>query len=99
MQISAEKTIRVNASGEYDVIIGRDLLKRAGELIQNVITPCKIAIITDDTVNQLYADIVEKSLIEKGFSVVKYVFAHGEESKNLQTYTNILNLQVLQGDF
>lgn len=91
MQISAEKTIRVNASGEYDVIIGRDLLKRAGELIQNVITPCKIAIITDDTVNQLYADIVEKSLIEKGFSVVKYVFAHGEESKNLQTYTNILN--------
>ena len=91
MQISPEKTIKVNASKQYDVIIGRDLLKRSGEFIEKVIKPCKIAIITDDTVDKLYADVVEKSLEEKGFSVIKYVFAHGEESKNLKTYGEILN--------
>lgn len=91
MQISAEKTIRVKVSSEYEVVIGRDLLKKSGELIKKVVAPCKVAIITDDTVNALYSEVVEKSLIKNGFAVVKYAFLHGEESKNLNTYGEILN--------
>ena len=91
MQINEWKKIRVKASSEYDVIIGHDLIKRAGDLIEGVIKPCKIAVITDDVVSALYFETLKNSLTQKGFVVIKYAFAHGEESKNLQTYGEILN--------
>lgn len=86
-----ERKIKVKASGEYEVIIGNGLIKRAGEFIGKVLRPCKIAVITDDTVDKLYANTVITSLSENGFSVVKFVFLHGEESKNLEIYGKILN--------
>ncbi len=85
------KTIKVKASGEYEVIIGSGIIIKAGQLIKEVLPVCKIALITDDTVDALYSATVEKSLSENGFSVVKYVFPHGEQSKNVNTYVSILN--------
>ena len=85
------KTIKVNASASYDVIIGKGLLDNAGAFISKVVKPCKIALITDDTVDKLYAERVQNSIKASGFEVVKYVFLHGEESKNLTTYGQILN--------
>lgn len=83
--------IHVKASGEYDVLIGNNLIKKVGALITEVLKPCKVAIITDDKVDALYGDIVLKSVKESGFSVVKFVFPNGEQSKNLNTYADILN--------
>lgn len=83
--------ITVNASGKYDVIIGSDLIMKVGELISPVLPLCKIAVITDDTVDKLYSDIVIRSLESVGYSVVKFVFPHGEKSKNLETYGKILS--------
>jgi len=91
MKSNDMKTVRVNASKAYDVIIGRGLLERAGEYIAKVIKTCKIALITDDTVDALYSDTVINSIKENGFEVVKFVFPHGEESKNLNTYGRILS--------
>lgn len=88
---NAIEKIRVNASKSYDVLIGGGILSSAGERIKEVISPCKIALVTDDTVNGLYADTIEKSLESAGFNVVKFVFLHGEESKNLRVYGEILN--------
>ena len=85
------KTIRVKASGEYDVIIGRGLIESVGELVKEVCSATKIALVTDDTVDALYSKAVESSLLSSGYKVVKFVFPHGEESKNLITYGNILN--------
>ncbi len=82
--------IHVNASNSYDVIIGRNLLKDSGEIIKNVIKPCKIALITDDIVDGLFSQTVILSLEKTGFEVVKFVFKNGEESKNLSTYGEIL---------
>lgn len=87
----AEKHITVKASGEYQVIIGKNLIGRAGEKISQVIKPCKIALVTDDVVDALYSKTVIESLVNFGFEVVKYVFLHGEESKNLNTYGKIVN--------
>lgn len=83
--------IHVKASGEYDVLIGDNLINSAGELISKVIKSCKVAIVTDDVVNQLYSSVVENSLIKHGYQVIKYVFNNGESSKNLITYGKILN--------
>ena len=85
------KKITVNASKRYEVIIGKGLIGCAGEYLAEVIKPCKIALVTDDTVDVLYADCVVKSLEDSGFIVVKYVFSHGEESKNLSVYGEILD--------
>jgi len=85
------KTVHVNASREYDVLIGAGLLGRCGELIAAVHKPCTAAIITDDTVNALYGDTVERSLASAGYRVVRFVFPHGEESKNLMTFAAAQN--------
>ncbi len=83
--------IRVNASTSYDVVIGKNILNRSGEIISGVMDKCKLALITDDIVDGLYADTVQASLEKDGFSVVKFVFPNGEESKNLTTYSQIQN--------
>ena len=82
--------ITVKASGEYDVVIGEGILPLSGKLITEKIKPCKMAIVTDDTVDKLYSQIVIDSLSSLGFEVIKFVFKHGEQSKNLNTYGEIL---------
>ncbi|MBN7774494.1 3-dehydroquinate synthase [Clostridium aminobutyricum] len=84
------KHIQINASRNYEVLIGRNLLKDAGKWIANVLKPCKLCIITDDTVAKLYAEPLHASLKEEGFELCQYVFAHGELSKNVTTYSQIL---------
>ncbi|MBQ8427207.1 MAG: 3-dehydroquinate synthase [Clostridia bacterium] len=83
--------IRVKASKEYDVLIGSNLIYQAGVLLREVLNPCKIAVITDDTVDALYGKIIVNALEKGGFTVVKFSFLHGEGSKNLKTYGEILD--------
>lgn len=91
MTINGISTINVKASGEYEVLIGRGAIFKAGEFIEKAISHCKTAVITDDTVDRLYSDIVMESLKKSGFEPIKFVFPHGENSKNLKTYGEILN--------
>ena len=46
-------TIQVNASTKYDVLVGKGLLARAGELTKEVLSPCRALILTDDHVARL----------------------------------------------
>lgn len=84
------KKIKIRTSKSYFAVIGSGLLNNAGVYIKEVVSDCKIALITDDTVDKLYGNKVCTSLINNGFKVVKFVFKHGEESKNLKTYGEIL---------
>lgn len=84
------KTVEVNTGNPYNIYIGNGLLKQSGEMIREVTPAELVAIVTDDTVDALYADSLESSLIANGFSVVKFVFAHGEESKNIGVYSDML---------
>lgn len=88
--LSEKKTITVNASKKYDVIIGRKLLDGVGKTLKELGLSTKLAVITDDVVDKLYSDKVIKSLTDSGFCVVKYVIKNGEESKNIKTYGEIL---------
>lgn len=86
------ETIQVNASKNYDILIGKDILKNTGNYVSQVIKPCKICIITDDTVYDLYANLVEQSLLKAGFEIYHFIFEHGEKSKNINTVSSILEL-------
>lgn len=86
------KTIQVQASKSYDVIIGKGLLKSLGkQLLTLNKQPCKVAIISDSTVWALYGKNTADSLISSGFCVLSFQFPAGENSKNAETYLDILN--------
>ncbi|QAT41795.1 3-dehydroquinate synthase [Aminipila luticellarii] len=82
--------IQVKASRTYDIYIGRNLLKDAGMYISEILPTCKLCIITDDVVSELYKDTVSQALSDAGFDVHTFVFKAGENSKNMETVHNIL---------
>lgn len=84
--------IPVTASKCYDVLVGSGILNKLGEYILPVFEKsCKIAIISDSNVYPLYGNQVEDALSCAGFQPISYVFPAGENSKNVNTYFEILN--------
>lgn len=84
------RSVTVKTSATYEVLIGSELLQKAGEAVKKVISPCKAAIVTDSTVVHLYEETVRQSLTEAGFSVCTFVFPAGEASKNMHTLGHLL---------
>ncbi len=83
------KTIAVHTGKPYEVQIERGILSKCGEILRPLLKSDICAIITDDNVDALYADKVTASLQASGFSVVKFVFPHGEASKCAATLLDI----------
>lgn len=84
------KRVKVATDKSYEVVIGTGILNKSGELVREVCSSKKIAVVTDDIVNELYADTLISSLEKENYEVVKFVFPNGEESKNIITYSNML---------
>ncbi len=82
--------IPVRASVNYTVTVGQDLLTASGEWLKSLHVPCTVALVTDDTVNALYGDTVAHSMESAGFTVCRFVFAHGESSKSVATLAELL---------
>lgn len=79
------KTLTVALPGrEYDIIIERGLLSRAGECCRAVLPKARrLAVITDSNVAPLYLERVKKSLETAGFAVKGITVPAGESSKSL----------------
>lgn len=78
------KTLTVALPGrEYDILIERGLLGRAGTLCKSVLPHArKLAVVTDTNVGTLYADRVKTSLEQAGFAVQVTTLPAGEHTKN-----------------
>ena len=87
---SVRVSVPARAPHGYDIPIGHGLRLRAGELIAAVVKPCRVLLLTDDTVEALYAEGVTASLTEAGYSVVRHVIPHGEASKSAQNLIALL---------
>lgn len=81
--------VTVNVGGGYDILIDKGILDRCGELIKSVLPDGKCAVITDDNVDKFYGERVMTSLESAGIKAEKFVFPHGESSKNHNTLINI----------
>lgn len=90
------KTITINASKEYRVIIGSGLQNDVGAYAASLGKASKIAIISDSNVWPLYGKKVQENLSGAGFDVCSYVFPAGEASKNGETYLSILDFLAQQ---
>jgi len=86
------RDLTVSASQTYQIKIGSGLLSKAGEILSPTLADdSKIAVITDDNVELLYADRLECSLTAAGFEVCRFALPHGEEEKNGENYLKLLN--------
>ena len=83
------KIVKVTASKEYNVHIGSGFLDTVGEKIKDIKKPCRVVLVSDDTVFSLYGERVKKSLEKAEYKVCKFVFSHGEEAKSLENFGKI----------
>ncbi|MFV0516704.1 MAG: 3-dehydroquinate synthase [Aminipila sp.] len=89
------KRICIDVSKKYDVVVSRGFLKETGKYVLENISPCKVCLVSDDIVSDIYGSIVKESLVSKGFEVFSFNFTHGENSKTLTTVQDILNLMAI----
>lgn len=85
------RTVTVNASRVYDIIIEKGSLDRAGELSLTVKKPCRAAILSDSNVAPLYAERLENSLKSAGYDPILFTVKAGEESKSAESYLALLS--------
>ena len=85
------RSIHIKASREYDVLVERGLLDRAGEYLSKVSAPGMAAVVSDETVFALYGERTVRALEKAGYRVYAFTFPAGEESKNLSTYASALH--------
>ena len=90
------KKVRVKASTkQYDVTVGQNL--DYGRLLSELHKPCRLMLVSDDTVDGLYGDSATASFQKAGFEVSRFVFPHGEKSKNLGVSEELLIRLVEEG--
>ena len=86
------RTVTVNASVSYKILIEKNLLVSSGKHIKDCFGNAKLCIVTDDTVDALYSSTLEASLTSEGLSFIKFVIPHGEASKNAENLVSLLEL-------
>ncbi len=92
------KTIKISGHRPYDIIVEKGAIENISRFIPDIYSsPRKYCIITDSTVNGHYAEVVTASLREAGHSTFKILFPAGEHSKNITTYSNILESLAEEG--
>ena len=81
------KKLRVNIPNrEYDIIIGKGLLSKAGDLLKEVTDAKSAVVVTDTNVGPLYAQTLVDTLKETGFNTKVITVAAGEQSKCLNSF-------------
>ena len=82
--------IDVKASKCYTVTVGHGLLAQTGRRLLAVHEPCRVLVVTDETVAPLWSDAALASLASAGFAAERYVVPPGETSKSLAALGGLL---------
>jgi shikimate kinase/3-dehydroquinate synthase len=77
------------STGSYDVVVGNNLLARAGALLAPVLPQKRCIVITDDMVAPLHLPALLAGLAETGLEARHITVKSGERSKNLQTLSEV----------
>ena len=93
------ETIQVKVQNPYNVLVGQGLLSQTGTLLKDEDNRIqKLFVVSDSNVALLYLEKLRDVLQSAGFEVFSFVFAAGEQSKNLGTVGQILG-QLAQNAF
>jgi 3-dehydroquinate synthase len=75
----------------YEIVIGGDLLSKAGHLIAPVLRKKRVAIITDETVGPLHLGTLQNALDKVGIEHVAIALPAGESTKSLSHYGDLMD--------
>ncbi len=78
------------ASTGYDVVIGANLLARAGALLAPVLQQKRVVVVTDQTVAGLHLPALLDGLAQTGVATQSIVVPPGEASKSLEGYQTVV---------
>jgi len=79
------------ASTSYDVVIGDNLLARAGALLAPRLPQKRAVVVTDRAVADLHLPTLMEGLAETAINASAIVVKGGEASKNLDTYVDVVD--------
>lgn len=82
----------------YDILIGADLIARAGEIMATRFPGARLAIVTDEIVAALHLETLVKGLATAGIEHTVFTLAPGEATKSFAQY-QALTGDVLAGRF
>lgn len=83
--------IHIKGSTEYDVLVENGILADVGTLLRERIGGDKALVVTDDNVARFYLDEVSEALADEAYAVTSLVITPGEENKDIEHYSAILN--------
>jgi shikimate kinase/3-dehydroquinate synthase len=78
-------------STSYELVIGEDLLARAGAFLAPRIDQKRAVVVTDETVARLHLPTLMRGLAETAVIASQIVVPGGEASKNLETWQGIVD--------
>ena len=92
------ETVRVELGPRsYDVLVGADLLREAGDLLAPLLPGRSAVVVSDTVVAETYLDPTLGALREAGFACSHLVVDSGEQSKDLATLGGMLEGILGQG--
>src|SRR6201998_2304524 len=84
------QTLTVNLGDRsYPIFVGPGLLPRAGEFLKQAGVRGKVAVVTNQTVAQLYLDALCEALTSAGFQATPILVPDGEAHKDLKSLASI----------
>lgn len=89
--------VHVNTAKSYAVTIGSGILHTLGKTVREMTKAEKVCIVSDSNVWPLYGNSVCRDLADAGLEVCSFQFPAGENSKNAQTYLELLNFLAKNG--
>jgi len=97
------RNLQINLpNNQYEIFIKSGIINSIGEEISKMYEGNKIALITDENVDEFYGDIVKKSLEDNDFKVLKVVLKPGEGSKSIESlmklYNELLDFKLNRGN-
>ncbi len=86
------RRLRVSlSSGGYEVLVGENLLRRAGALLAPVLPQKRAVVVTDETVAPLHLPALLAGLAETGIEARQIVVPAGEASKSIDNYAALMD--------
>lgn len=76
------------------VLIGKGLFEDFSHHVLNITEPCKILILSDETVARFYFEKLKRNLEKLNFKVSEFIIRPGEKSKSLSTVMKIYEKMV-----
>lgn len=84
------KTVSVNVSKKYDVIIGENAVRLLPEKINELFPKSRVMLVTDDRVGRYHLKEVRALLCKAGIENDYFVFPNGEKSKSAEVLFRLL---------